>query len=95
MTFAERLKELRTKRGLSQSGLASASGRSLGVIRDYEQGKRKPTLESAVKLAKALGTTCEAFADCEDVAADADSPARKPAARVAAASSMKKTRSKK
>jgi transcriptional regulator with XRE-family HTH domain len=49
------------------------------VIRDYEQGRRKPTLDSAVMLARALGVTCEAFADCEDVG---EPPApKKPAAR--------------
>jgi len=74
MTFAEKLKKLRVAASLSREQLAEASGLSRGVIRDYEQGKRKPTLESAIKLAKPLGTTCEAFADCEDVA---DGPAPK------------------
>jgi transcriptional regulator with XRE-family HTH domain len=64
VTFAEKLKELRAKAGLSQSALATASGMSLGAVHDYEQGKRMPTLESAVKLATALGTDCRAFAEC-------------------------------
>jgi transcriptional regulator with XRE-family HTH domain len=64
MTFAERLKELRSKAGLSREQLAEGSGLARGTVRDYEQGKRKPTLESAVKLASALGTDCRAFADC-------------------------------
>ena len=66
MTFAERLKQLRDRAGLSQSGLAAESGMSLGAIHDYEQGKREPSLRSAVKLAGALGVDCRAFADCEE-----------------------------
>jgi transcriptional regulator with XRE-family HTH domain len=61
MTFAERLHQLRDAKSLSREQLAEASGLSRGVIRDYEQGKRKPTLESAFKLAKALGVDCTAF----------------------------------
>jgi transcriptional regulator with XRE-family HTH domain len=68
MTFPERMKQLRAEAGLSQSGLAKASGLSLGVIHDYEQGKREPTMRSLFKLARALGVSAEAFADCEDVA---------------------------
>jgi putative transcriptional regulator len=67
MNFAEKLKELRSAAGLTQAKLAELSGSSLGAIRDYEQGNRIPLLPAAVKLAHALGTTCEAFADCEDV----------------------------
>ena len=76
--FAEKLKELRSLAGLTQTQLAEASGSSLGAIRGYEQGDRVPLLPAAVKLARALGTTCEAFADCEDVAAE---PAPKKPAR--------------
>lgn len=68
MKFADLLRELRAKANLSQSGLARASGLSLGAIHDYEQGKRKPGLGSAAKLAKALGTTCEVLAECDDIA---------------------------
>jgi DNA-binding XRE family transcriptional regulator len=74
-TFAERMKELRAKAGLSQSGLATKSGMSLGAIHDYEQGNREPSLRSAFKLADALGTDCRAFADCEDMRADAKASA--------------------
>lgn len=37
-----------------------------------------PALGTAVKLARALGVTCEAFADCDDVAGDA-TESEKPA----------------
>lgn len=64
MTFAEKLKELREKAGLSREQLSQTCGLARGTLRDYEQGLRMPTLESAVKLATALGTDCRAFAEC-------------------------------
>jgi transcriptional regulator with XRE-family HTH domain len=70
--FSERLKELRNKAGLSQSQLASSSGMSLSAVHDYEQGKREPSLKSAVKLAAALGVDCRAFADA--VQAEEEAP---------------------
>jgi transcriptional regulator with XRE-family HTH domain len=61
MTFAEKLRQLREAKGLSQSGLSAASGIPLGTIRDYEQGRRDPLLSNAQKLAKALGASLDAF----------------------------------
>jgi transcriptional regulator with XRE-family HTH domain len=89
MTFAEKLKELRQACGLSQTGLASASGIPVGTIRDYEQGKRDPLLSNAQRLAKALRVSLDEFPPVPGPSA------RKPAARVSATSPMKKTRSKK
>jgi transcriptional regulator with XRE-family HTH domain len=60
-TFGEKLKELRTVAGLSQAGLADASGVPIGTIRDYEQGKRDPLLSTAQKLAGAFGRGLEVF----------------------------------
>jgi transcriptional regulator with XRE-family HTH domain len=65
MTFAEKLKELRVEAGLTQAGLAEVAGRGLGAIRDYEQGNREPLLSTGFQLAKALGVSVEAFADCD------------------------------
>ncbi len=51
------LKQLRLRRGLSQSELATAAGLSLNSIRGYEQGTRdinKSTLETLCGLALAL-----------------------------------------
>jgi transcriptional regulator with XRE-family HTH domain len=61
MTFGEKLKALRTKKDMTQSGLATASGVPVGTIRDYEQNKRDPLLSNAQRLAAALGTDCAAF----------------------------------
>jgi transcriptional regulator with XRE-family HTH domain len=63
MTFATKLQELREQANLTQVALAEASGISLGAIRDYEQGKREPTLWSGIMLAKSLGISLDVFAD--------------------------------
>jgi transcriptional regulator with XRE-family HTH domain len=65
-TFAEKIKRLREAAGLTQAQLAQGAGLSLGIVRDYEQSKKEPTLRSAFKLAEALGVSCEAFKDCLD-----------------------------
>jgi DNA-binding XRE family transcriptional regulator len=63
MGFADRLKELRTQAGLTQTALAEASGLPVGSIRNYEQGQREPYWAVVSQLAAALGVSCEAFAD--------------------------------
>jgi transcriptional regulator with XRE-family HTH domain len=65
-TFAEKIKQLREDAGLTQAGLAQRASLSLGIVRDYEQGRKEPSLQSAFKLASALGVSCEAFRDCID-----------------------------
>jgi transcriptional regulator with XRE-family HTH domain len=67
MTFAERLRELRDRAGLSEAKLAAASGLTFGSVHSYGLGLRKPSFEAVVKIAAALGVTCEAFAQCVDV----------------------------
>jgi transcriptional regulator with XRE-family HTH domain len=64
MTFGETLRELRTQARMTQAGLAAASGLSLGVIRDYEQTDKLPSLPSAFKLADALGVEIGVFRKC-------------------------------
>lgn len=64
MTFAEQLQNLRQKAGITQAALATATGLSLGIIRDYEQGRKEPAMRSAFRLAEALGVSCEAFKGC-------------------------------
>jgi transcriptional regulator with XRE-family HTH domain len=78
MTFGERLRQLREERGLTREGLASASGVPLGTIHGYEIGRRLPALAATLKLGKALGVDCTAFADCEDLAGEEPEP-EKPA----------------
>ena len=45
MNFKERLKELRTRRGLSQAELAKRLGISSSTISMYEVGEREPNFE--------------------------------------------------
>jgi transcriptional regulator with XRE-family HTH domain len=71
MTFGQRLQELRTQAGLSQSQLADRSGIPVWTLRGYEQGRREPLWNVLFKLADALGVDCRAFAEC----AGADAPA--------------------
>jgi transcriptional regulator with XRE-family HTH domain len=66
MTFAEKLRELREAAGLSEARLAAASGVSFASIHCYGLGSRKPSFEAVVRLARALGVTCEAFAGSVD-----------------------------
>jgi transcriptional regulator with XRE-family HTH domain len=61
MTFAEKLKELRERRGMTQERLAVASDVSLGAIRDYEQGRKEPVLSGAQRLARVLGVSLDDF----------------------------------
>lgn len=79
MTFAEKLKAIRIEKGLSERGLADAAGVPYGALHTYAIGTRKPSFAYVVKIARALGVTCEAFSDCTDIAADEEpAPAKKP-----------------
>ena len=59
--FAGRLKELREGKGLTQPQLAERAGMTKAGIADLEQGRRKPSWETVLALAKALGVSCEEF----------------------------------
>ena len=62
MSFHARLRELREAANLTQDGLAERAGLSRAGIAQLESGRRKPALETAQKLATALGVGVEAFA---------------------------------
>lgn len=55
MSFAERLTELRKKRGISQEVLAGHLGTKGPAIGRYERGTAKPTIEVAAKLQRCSG----------------------------------------
>jgi transcriptional regulator with XRE-family HTH domain len=74
--FAEKLKSLREAAGMTQPQLAEAAGMNRFGIAKLEQREREPSWATVQKLAKALGVTCQEFADCEDI--PEDEPVKKP-----------------
>ncbi len=52
--FAQRLREVRQKRGISQRGLAEGAGMSLTYINNMEHGLKVPSLTTILRLAVAL-----------------------------------------
>ena len=54
-----RIKQIRTKRGITQEELSELSGLSHISIATIETGARFPRMASLVKIAKALGTTTD------------------------------------
>lgn len=59
MAFAENVKRLRKKKGISQYKLAENVGVSQSAIAQYEIGIKVPTIVIGAKLAKELDVTCE------------------------------------
>ena len=55
--IGQRIVELRTKKGWSQSDLARASNKDRQAIEKLENGKVNPTLYSLLEISKALGVT--------------------------------------
>jgi transcriptional regulator with XRE-family HTH domain len=72
MTFAEKLRQLRQTARLTEAGLAERSGVSFGAIHNYGLGLRRPTFIAVVKIARALGVSCEVFAECDDLCPESD-----------------------
>lgn len=58
-----RLRGLRTRRGLSLTALAEATGISLSTLSRLESGGRRPTLELLLPLARAHGVTLDELVD--------------------------------
>lgn len=53
------MKKIRTEKGLKQKDLVSITGLSKASISLYESGNGKPSINSAFKIAKALGVTVD------------------------------------
>jgi transcriptional regulator with XRE-family HTH domain len=54
MLFGKALRELRKERGISQETLAEAAHLHRNMVNFLENGHRNPSLDTIVKLAKAL-----------------------------------------
>jgi transcriptional regulator with XRE-family HTH domain len=66
--FGEKLRTLRQQQGLSQRELAEALGyvSATGYISDFEKGKRKPTLDFALKVADYFRVTVDVLVRDEE-----------------------------
>lgn len=64
--FAERLKELRNEKGLSQAQLAKATGLSHTALVYWETEQRVPNAKAIVILAKFFGVTTDYLLGVED-----------------------------
>lgn len=71
--FADRLKELRKRKGISQGELAELIEVHFTQVSRYERGETKPNAEAMTKLAKALDTTVDFLMNgtADEVAKDA------------------------
>ena len=49
--FPSQLKKLRERYGMSREALGECCGLSRDIIRKYEAGERRPTMDSAIKIA--------------------------------------------
>jgi transcriptional regulator with XRE-family HTH domain len=58
-TFGKQLQRVRQAANLSQAKLAKAAGIPVGTLRNLEQGRRIPRLDTAMKLARALGVSID------------------------------------
>jgi transcriptional regulator with XRE-family HTH domain len=67
MSFGKTLQRLREKAGLSQSGLAAASGIPVKTIQNWEGDRARPRLEVLSKLASALGASLDDLVNFEQV----------------------------
>lgn len=63
MDFSERLRFIRTQRGLSQSQLATSVGVSVRTIGCWEKGIKNPTLNYIIELTKTLGISADDLLD--------------------------------
>jgi transcriptional regulator with XRE-family HTH domain len=57
MTVAEKLKQIRESKGLRQKDVANALGCSVQSYSQYENGNRKPKVETLQRFADALGVS--------------------------------------
>jgi transcriptional regulator with XRE-family HTH domain len=89
MTFGDILQQLRLRKEMTQQELSAKSGLSLGIIRDYEQGRKEPGLLSAFKLSRALEVSTEVFREGWPTLDSKKKPTGKPKAKPAASKTTK------
>lgn len=76
-TFAANLRAARARAALSQTALGRLIDVGQGAITKWENGRNTPSVEQAIKLAAALGTTpAELLSGCEIKPAPLRTPAK-------------------
>lgn len=60
------VKELRARRGLTQEEVANAAGVSRGYLGELEQGRRRPSFEGVVRVARGLDVELRELIDTYD-----------------------------
>jgi transcriptional regulator with XRE-family HTH domain len=60
--MGQRLQQLRIAAEMSQPQLARAAGVPVSSLRNWEQGRRVPLFDAAIRLAVALGCTLDELA---------------------------------
>lgn len=74
MQLATKLKALREKYGFLQKEVAEGIGVSVPIISNYEKGKKMPSRDTLLKLAKFYGiTTSQLLEEVEDSMLEGDS----------------------
>ena len=68
--LAKRIKELRSKMGLSQSKLAGRLGVRQNTISGWESGAREPDINMLKRLSHELGCTVDELLEPDGAAAD-------------------------
>lgn len=64
--MGQRLQRLRQAANLSQADLAKASNVPIGTLRNWEQDRRIPRLDTAAAIAKALKVSLDELAGTDD-----------------------------
>jgi len=72
MDFSKRLSELRKIRGFTQQGIADAIDLHVNQIKRYEANTAQPTLDTLVRLAKALHVTLDELVFSEETRGPSD-----------------------
>ncbi|WP_417129052.1 helix-turn-helix domain-containing protein [Ruthenibacterium lactatiformans] len=67
MTFGERLRQLRTEKGLTQKQLAVETGTSERGIQNYEMGIRNPAFDALLSLADYFDVSLDYLCGRSDV----------------------------
>lgn len=73
MTLGERLKELRTERGLYLKDISELLNVGVSTISAYERNDKRPKPESIVKIAKFYGVTTDDLLGSENSVSDLES----------------------